>query len=61
VDELTRRVREIGARRKRLKEELATADSELQTILPQARPGMTHAQIRAATGLDVGTIRLWTR
>lgn len=61
MDELTQRVREIGARRLRLKEELAAADSELQNILPQARPGMTHAQIRSATGLDVGTIRLWTR
>ncbi|MFF3883765.1 hypothetical protein [Streptomyces sp. NPDC001914] len=61
MDELTKRVREIGARRLRLKADLATADSELRDVLPLARAGMTHAEIRSATGLDVGTIRIWTR
>lgn len=60
MDELPKRVREIGARRKRLREELSAADSELRAILPQARAAMTHEQIRSATGLSIPSIRLWT-
>lgn len=59
MDDVTQRVREIGAQRKRLKAELATIDSELRTLLPPARAAMTHEDIRSATGLSIPTIRLW--
>ncbi|CAL9531069.1 hypothetical protein SUDANB176_04053 [Streptomyces sp. enrichment culture] len=61
MDDVIRRVREIGARRKRLKDELTAVDSELRKLLPTARAGMTHEEIRNATGLSVPSIRTWTK
>ncbi|WP_369157965.1 hypothetical protein [Streptomyces sp. R02] len=60
MDNVPQRVREIGARRLRLKAELRNVDSELRSLLPTARESMTHEDIRSATGLSVPTIRLWS-
>jgi hypothetical protein len=60
MDEITERVRAVGARRKRLREELAAADSELRDIMPTARAVLTHEQIRTATGLSIQTIRAYS-
>ena len=60
MDEITKQVRAIGARRKRLREELAAADSELRDIMPAARAVLTHEQIRTHTGLSIQTIRAYS-
>ncbi|MFF3877417.1 hypothetical protein [Streptomyces sp. NPDC001978] len=49
MDEITQQVRAVGARRKRLREELSAADSELRNIMPAARAVLTHEQIRSQT------------
>nr|WTB34648.1 hypothetical protein OG781_38820 [Streptomyces sp. NBC_00830] len=59
MDETTQHVRAVGARRKRLREELTAADSELRDIMPAARAVLTHEQIRSATGLSIQTIRAY--
>ncbi|MFD5567984.1 hypothetical protein [Streptomyces cadmiisoli] len=60
MEETRQRVREIGARRKRLREELTAADSELRDLMPAARAVLTHEQIRSATGLSIQTIRAYS-
>lgn len=60
MDEIPERVRAIGARRKRLRDELSAADSELRNLMPTAKVLMTQEEIRSATGLAVPTIRTWT-
>ncbi|MFJ8605457.1 hypothetical protein ACIREM_43530 [Streptomyces shenzhenensis] len=59
MDEITQRVRAVGARRRRLREELAAADRELRDIMPAARAVLTHEQIRSHTGLSIQTIRAY--
>lgn len=61
MNDKIRRVCEIGARRKRLKADLADADRELRELLPVARAGMTHEEIRSATGMSLPSIRIYTR
>jgi hypothetical protein len=60
MDDVTARIRAIGARRKRLRDELAAADSELRELMPSAKAQMTQEEIRAFTGLSVPTIRTYT-
>ncbi|MFF4316015.1 hypothetical protein [Streptomyces sp. NPDC001507] len=60
MDEITQRMRAIGARRKRLRDELATADRELRELMPSAKAHMTQEEIRAYTGLSIQTIRTYT-
>lgn len=60
MDEITQRVRATGARRKRLRDELAAAESELRELMPLARAVMSQEEIRAHTGLSIPTIRTYT-
>jgi hypothetical protein len=59
VDEITPRIKAIGARRKRLRDELAATDSELRDLMPLARAVMTQEEIRTHTGLSIPTMRAW--
>ncbi|MDO0914186.1 hypothetical protein QQM39_26160 [Streptomyces sp. DT2A-34] len=60
MDEITQRVRSIGARRKRLRDELTSADAELRKLMPSAKAMLTQEEIRAFTGLSIQTIRTYT-
>jgi hypothetical protein len=60
MDEIAETVRAVGARRKRLRDELSAADSELRDLMPMAKAVLTQEEIRSATGLAVPTIRTWT-
>lgn len=60
MDETTAQVRATGARRKRLRDELRTAEAELRELMPAARAVMTHEEIRAHTGLSIQTIRAYS-
>lgn len=57
MDEITERVRAVGARRKRLRDELAAAEAELHELMPSAKARMTQEEIRRVTGLSFPTIR----
>lgn len=60
MDEITQRVREIGGRRKQLRDELASADLELRELMPTAKAVLTQEEIRSYTGLSIQTIRTYT-
>jgi hypothetical protein len=60
MEDTPQRMREVGARRKRLRAELFAADHELRTMMPTAKALMTQEEIRSATGLSIPTIRTWT-
>ncbi|MFI7019775.1 hypothetical protein [Streptomyces sp. NPDC050164] len=60
MDDVTAQVRAVGARRKRLREELASADAELRALMPSAKAVLTQEEIRAHTGLSIPTIRTYT-
>ncbi|MDO0913009.1 hypothetical protein QQM39_19785 [Streptomyces sp. DT2A-34] len=60
MDDVIQRVKEIGARRKRLRDELTSADAELRKLMPSATARMTQEEIRTATGLAIPTIRTYT-
>jgi hypothetical protein len=60
MDDVTARVKAVGARRKRLRDELSSADSELRELMPSAKAVMTQEEIRAHTGLSIQTIRTYT-
>jgi hypothetical protein len=57
MDEITERVRAVGARRKRLLDELDSANAELRDLMPCAKARMTQEEIRRVTGLSFPTIR----
>lgn len=61
--EVETRVRTLGARRKELRAQLASVDSEIQALMPDARSvaQMSQEAIRDACALSVPTIRLWTQ
>jgi hypothetical protein len=59
MDDVTARVRAVGARRKRLIDELSAANAELRELMPSAKVRMTQDEIRTHTGLSIQTIRTY--
>lgn len=59
-DDTTDKVRALGARRKRLREELAGVEAELHNLLPAARQRLSQEEIRRMTDLSFPTIRRYT-
>jgi hypothetical protein len=54
-------VRQIGARRKALLDDLKELDGELKAILPRIRGHMTQEDIGDACGISLPTVRAWSR
>ncbi|MFZ4142623.1 hypothetical protein ACOZDZ_18005 [Streptomyces griseoincarnatus] len=60
MSDIERKTKELGARRKRLRDELRDIDSELRATMPAIRSAMTYEDIRASTGLSIQTIRAYS-
>ena len=56
-DETTDAIRALGARRKRLREELTSVEAELHNLMPAARQRLSQEAIRRMTDLSFPTIR----
>jgi DNA-binding transcriptional MerR regulator len=59
MDDTTQRIRALGARRTRLREELDATNKELRTLMPAANAVLSLESIRKLTGVSIATIRHW--
>ncbi|MEU1030197.1 hypothetical protein ABZ402_15830 [Streptomyces mirabilis] len=59
MDTTTQRIRQLGARRTRLRNELNTTNKELRDLMPAANAVLSLEAIRKHTGVSIATIRHW--
>ncbi|MGW9133657.1 hypothetical protein [Streptomyces sp. NPDC055681] len=59
MDDTTQRIRALGARRTRLREELDATNKELRTLMPAAKAVLSLEAIRKLTGVSIATVRHW--
>lgn len=59
MDDTTQRIRQLGARRTRLRDELDATNTELRALMPAASAALSLEAIRKHSGVSIATIRHW--